>query len=753
MLADTSQVDTQLQRDLTRIIQQVEIQIPPIEIRIQIDQSPLQQLQRNANDSGSSIGRLAGIVAGAVGSIAKLTVGAAAATTAIGGIGVAVGSAVTALGGMTGIVNQAAGALGVFAAARGVLTIALSGISDAFGALTEDAAKFEETIEGLAPAAQSVAREFRAAVPQFTAFRNALQESLFSQIQGQNIAARFAGALAQIQPAAQDVAAAFGGVFERLANLATQESTIRNLQTILEATAPIVERLGAAFTDFLGGALERAAAGTAEFGETFGVLGNAFNAVRDVVTDVGRIFGAITDAAERAGVSLGGPLASALEVVADLFESPAGTAFLDTMIKLGQTLITTLVPVLTTLLGALAPLIQSMGQALIPVIRELGPPLELLIQALGQALTPIIQALGPVLVAVTSALGALVRAVSPLLPIVGTLVAGLLTALTPAFVGLEQIIIALTPFVAQLADTLSAVLEPILASLPALIEGVITPSVELAEVLGPLLTQALQELTPSLVILAGALVKLIPAIIPVITFSTRLATYVISTFAPAIRLGISVIAALQRQFALLVSALAGGVATAVRLFSRFTSSARQETDKAIDAVRALPSRASRALSNIGSTLYSAGRALISGFIDGIRSMLGSVRDAAGDIVGAARDYFPFSPAKVGPLSGNGFTDVAGEQLIRGFIAGVRAMTPELTRTVSQSLATSTSPLTSRAFSPAVAGGSPLAMAPVNVGAPQVAVYIGNERLAGFIDTQIQIDRRTTERRAAQGIRR
>ncbi|MER5213706.1 hypothetical protein ABT063_24820 [Streptomyces sp. NPDC002838] len=98
---------------------------------------------------------------------------------------------------------------------------------------------------------------------------------------------------------------------------------------------------------------------------------------------------------------------------------------------------------------------------------------------------------------------------------------------------------------------------------------------------------------------------------------------------------------------------------------------------AVAAVRGLPGRARSALGNLGSYLAGSGRSLISGFISGIRGMIGSVRSAAADVVSAARDFFPFSPAKRGPFAGKGYTLHSGRALMDGFVEGIEGRLPAI----------------------------------------------------------------------------
>lgn len=778
-MADTSGVDNQLQRDLTRIIAEVQRQLPDIDIRVDVDTSSLRALRTDTDDADRSILRMATSVLGGVAALAKFTAGAGLAAAGLGGITAAAAGAIAALGGIEGITNQAAGALSVLAAARGVLQVALIGISDAIGALGGTTEEFTEAIEGLAPAAQSVAREFRAALPAFTEFQQGIQQSLFARLAGDDIAARLASSLDRLEPSARGVAQAFGAAGERLASFLTQESTLQNLDTILKAAVPLVTALGEAITEFLGGALERAADGTSQFGQTFAGLQTVFQTIAGVAENIGRIFAAIGDAAEATGGSIAGPLGSAIGLVADVLESDAGQQLLRTLMELGQIIVSTVAPVLGTLVAAAAPLIQVIASGLIPIIEALQEPLQVLIQALGDALTPIMEQLAPVIGLFADLVAQTVITLAPLLPLVGQLAAALLPALIPVIQTVMTVFDALLPVLVQFVSSLLPALIPLFQELTPAIAELIEPVGELAIQLGPALADLFASLTPLIILVVQAVVKLIPVVSGLLRISVDLSSGLLQTLIPAIQ---AVAALLRGDFSQAIakakeffrgqidfiigffralpgrvlsalSSLAPGLASRARdAGDRFIQSIREKINSALAILRALPGQAVSALAGAGNVLYSAGRALIQGFIDGLKSMLGTVKDVAGDIVGSVRDYFPFSPAKVGPLSGNGYTDRAGESLMNGFIAGIRAMTPELTRTVSQSLATGTSPLTVGALTPS-AGTAALSMAPVTVGSPNVAVYIGNEQLTGFIDVQVQRDRRITERRLAQGVRR
>ena len=111
-------------------------------------------------------------------------------------------------------------------------------------------------------------------------------------------------------------------------------------------------------------------------------------------------------------------------------------------------------------------------------------------------------------------------------------------------------------------------------------------------------------------------------------------------------------------------------AVAGSAWQRFKDASARKAGEIIAYVRGIPGRARNALGNLGGYLYRAGLSLISGFISGIRAKISDVRNAASSVLSAARDYFPFSPAKRGPFSGRGYTTYSGRALIQGFGKGI-----------------------------------------------------------------------------------
>ena len=96
---------------------------------------------------------------------------------------------------------------------------------------------------------------------------------------------------------------------------------------------------------------------------------------------------------------------------------------------------------------------------------------------------------------------------------------------------------------------------------------------------------------------------------------------------------------------------------------------------AVSFVRGIPGQIVGFFSGAGSWLVGSGRALLGGFVDGIRSGFQAARDAVSSGLSSIRSFFPFSPAKVGPFSGHGYTTFSGAALMRDFAGAISDAAP------------------------------------------------------------------------------
>lgn len=306
------------------------------------------------SESGKTFNRLLSTLGESVVSIGSALVGLGASAPTPAGI-IAIGAALAAIAALTplilalaaaladliGLIAVAPAGLAVLAAIIAPLVIAFQGFGDAIGAVIEkDPKKIAEALEGLAPAARGVVKEFQKLLPQFEQLGDIVQQAFFAQLQGSLTAVTNAllpsltAGLARVADALGDAGAAFAtflssaGTRNTLtAVFASAEAVIRTLtpsvirlfdvlNSAVVAGLPFVEKITAAFgslldsfsatlgqsiesggfQDFLQDALDT----VEELFDLGAALGNLFVAVFGGLDDSGRGFlGTLTDLVDR----------------------------------------------------------------------------------------------------------------------------------------------------------------------------------------------------------------------------------------------------------------------------------------------------------------------------------------------------------------------------------------------------------------------------------------------------------------------
>ena len=139
------------------------------------------------------------------------------------------------------------------------------------------------------------------------------------------------------------------------------------------------------------------------------------------------------------------------------------------------------------------------------------------------------------------------------------------------------------------------------------------------------------------------------------------------------------------------SAWSSVVEATVSAISSFVETITSGFNNAVSLAASLPGRFQGALGNLGGLLVGSGRALVQGFVNGIRSMIGAVTSAASAVVSAARAFFPFSPAKKGPFSGKGYTTHSGKALVKDFAGGITSEVSRVERAANQAMKAASKP--------------------------------------------------------------
>lgn len=485
---------------------------------------------------------------------------------------------------------------------------------------------------------------------------------------------------------------AIGNIFATLSQVAAQlgpilSALVTQVGALAPALAPLFTAIGPAITQLIGAigpALGPVIAGVKDLvngltlaidaissSGAFDALGTAIGSVASAIAPllpvVGQLVGAlvaslapaitaIANAVQPVVVALAGALTPVIPVLAGAITTLV-TALTPLVTLLGQTLaqvITALAPLFATLAGviaqiatAIAPLIVQLTSALVPVFQAIAPVITSLVAAFTPLLTLLVDALLPILPPVVDALTAVIGAFTPLIPVVAQLGAVI-----------AQLAAAVAPFVATLITAIGPAIQFAAEILKWTALNVVTPLIKgLAVVLTEILT-AIQS------VLSGTQ-GFVPAMVSLFTNLNTLIAAIVQ------RLGQAVVQAfvqLQARAVAAVSALPGLLGA---LFLRAQLAVVQRVQSLVGQVisflATLPGKAASALSGAAGALVSAGRNLIQGMINGVRSAAGALASAAKSVVSgaisAAKSALGIaSPSKV-------FIEI-GKFTAQGFIKGL-----------------------------------------------------------------------------------
>lgn len=704
-------------------------------------------------------GALGGVAAGAV-AVAGAVGQAAGAAVSAGGVLASLGlAAVTAQVASAGLSD----AFSAQAAAQEELAA-----TGAVSASTQEA--LTAAMEGLAPAAAAVVTEVSALGPAWSALQGTIQQSVFEGVAGQ-----LAGISNAILPTLQAQLTTTAGVLNRaalgFAEFAQSDRFVEQLDTILsglnDTLAALLPGAGAAGAGLLsifaaaGGPATDMAEAISRVGLSFGtwaqgisesgqltafleqsnvVLGDLLGIVGNVGSTLVTVFGA--------GASVGGELLSILRDATGQLAAFVQTAgaqaglqqFFGLVTQTGDAigqLGAVIGPIFTGLfsvIGVLIPQVNLLRDALLPIAITLG-------QTLGTALT----GLAPLISLVASLIVGLVQALAPLVQtIVGALgpaiaeIGALFTAnLGPAISGVFALLqpllgILLEIFGAQVVNAINLVVD-VLGGVFDILGGLIT-------FLTGVFTGNWQQAWDGLVQVADGVVTILTGIVSFLWRTVQ--NYfknggaqvlgvvrnwwngVVSSFVNAqVRLisslvnWVSSVITRFRNLRTLVAQAVSVMWSSVRTFfsngfSRIGGVVGTGVGRVVNAFRALPGRIGNALGNLSNLLYNAGRNVVQGLLNGITSMISRVSGAMSNIAATIRSYLPFSPAKVGPLSGQGNPEHSGEVIAQMIADGITQNVNLPSRAMERALAplAPTGSVTRSAAPQRAAGPAPAAVA-------------------------------------------
>lgn len=599
----------------------------------------------------------------------------------------ALSSGVGVVGGLAAALGTAAGAALVLPAVFGAIklatataTVGMQGFGDAMSAL-DDPTAFAEAVGKLAPAAREAATAVRDQKGAWDALQLDVQQQLFEGM-GKHVTRLGGTYLPILRTAMRGVAADMNYAGQKTAQVFESDAAAgrmtgalgfvrQAITNITDAAAPLASVLfdvftvGAEFLPGLTGGLGEVAQGFADMvsrmrdsGQLHDILSRGLSALGDlaqVAGNVGSIIGGIFRAASVDGGSFLSTLESSTQAIADMVNSAAGQDTLRTLFETGAQLsalflqaLSALLPILPPLVAVIGTLAVTVGELLVGALTAMAPYLESF--ALWLQDNP-----GLVL-GVAIAVGVLVAAISGLLAVANivTVVSGLMSSGFLTMAG------------SAIATAASVVWSWITMAASSIANAVVMAASWLAAFWPAVLIGA---------IVIGLVALVIANWDTIVAWTqqawTAVTQWISDAWSNIVRWfqdGIARARAIFAWFGTLPGLVAGW-------FAGMVAAGLGKINELLGWIGGIPGRVLGLLSGLGSLLASSGRALVDGFLGGIRGAWDRVVSFVRTGVQWVRDLFPFSPAKTGPFSGSGYVTHSGRALTSDFAASLRGGMP------------------------------------------------------------------------------
>lgn len=313
----------------------------------------------------------------------------------------------------------------------------------------------------------------------------------------------------------------------------------------------------------------------------------------------------------------------------------------------------------TAALPGIANALMSVGQTLAPALMTMLPQITQAFSDMFAQLPGLISTYGqPLLETFGTLFATLAGQIPSLMTSLGqALVAGVQAAFSAIGDNSAAIAGFISGFGASLASGLQTLGATIVAALPSIGQSIASALPTLIPALMSAITSVITSLAAALPGIAVAIINQLPAIIG------GLVTGIVNGLPTLLNAFVSVVSSIAANFPSMFMAVVSAIPAIIGNIARpFAGLAGQ----ILGFIRGIPGKIIGLFADAGSWLLDSGAALMNGFKQGILNAVKNVESAVSGALQKVRDFFPFSPAKVGPFSGSGYTSVSGEHLMRDF---------------------------------------------------------------------------------------
>ncbi|RHL22108.1 hypothetical protein [Collinsella sp. AF38-3AC] len=319
----------------------------------------------------------------------------------------------------------------------------------------------------------------------------------------------------------------------------------------------------------------------------------------------------------------------------------------------------------------IAPLIAPIGAALLNLAQTVLPVLSTGIQVvLG-----IVQALSPVIGFLVTAIADVVATVSQLVAIAMPAVQSVLSAVLAAMPLIQGAIQVAMGIISAVWDAVWPAIESVLTGVMTAISTAVQVAMAVVQAVITTVTAAINGDWDAV---WNAIFDLAEVVWGKIKFTVTSAINQVNGVISSVLNGIS--STWSSMWESIKSACSS-------IWEGIKSAASSGINSVYTTVTGIKDKIVGFFSGAGSWLVSSGKAILNGLKSGIESAIGSVTSAVSGAVSKIRSYFPFSPAKVGPFSGHGYTTFSGKALMQGWAQGIGSGTGSVASAISAAMDT------------------------------------------------------------------
>lgn len=649
------------------------------------------------------------------------------------------------------------------------LKVATLGVGDALKEVGADQEDFNEAIEGLAPNAQKFVSSIRAALPQLTALKNAVQDRFFQGFD-KDVTAVTKNLLGPAKTGMTAVAGTLNGIAREVTGFAKSARGAEVVNTIFEVTNVILTRISGTFGPLLDRVGEWIVkAGDSGVNSMLDQTKETVIALANAAGNVGSALGSIFGGLGKDGPAVAASIEQATEAVKNFLASAQAQDLLNT---LGDTMdrVRAIALQILEVLPSLAPAVDGLATGgfgvLLTVVEGLVGALSPLAEALGgqeELFTVVGAAIGTYIVAVKAWEAAQVLATAAQIAWKAATIASsaAVTAATAVWnTSRVAVLLASTGFakagaaVTTASAALWAQVSALAATAAAWARNAVQAALNTARLVAYVVaTNAVKAATIAwtgvqwllnaamtanpIGIVIAIIVALVAAIVIAYQKSETFRSIVQAAFAgiaaaatwlwenalkplwdgivagfefvkaaaalwwTGVQAYFQMLAAagtalwnwlsgvwdnIVRGFGIIIDAASNLASRVIGFFASLASAAAQKISTLVSFVAGIPGRILGAIGNLGSLLYNAGANIIQGLINGVTSMIGRLTSTVSGAVQKIRDFLPFSPAKVGPLSGSGAPEASGAKIVSGIATGIQSEQAALSDAMSNAMA-------------------------------------------------------------------